>query len=204
VPQCITAAEAAGFGRIIMGVLDWDQPARRQGPQDTHHPHDTIERLCLDSGWVFISREVDYYRVRSGGHQSNVYVDIRSSERFSNMLFQCWFPIRFSLEKPPSGLFGRVLLRSHDLHWSAWRLCIGGSCEACLYLCTVLPAGSVNAALFRDVCEEMAGETRAFLHELRDKFNYGPGTAVGDPPPKGRSGVSAPPIQTDFGYRYLT
>ena len=100
-----------------MGVLDWDQPARRQGPQDTHHPHDTIERLCLDSGWVFISREVDYYRVRSGGHQSNVYVDIRSSERFSNMLFQCWFPIRFSLEKPPSGLFGRVrhVVRAVDI-----------------------------------------------------------------------------------------
>lgn len=175
-----------------MGVLDWGPSGPQQGPQRSHAPQPpafSIEQLCRASGWVFINQEVDQYRVRSGGPQSNVYIDIRSSERFSNLVFQSWFPIRFSLEKPPAGLFGRVLLRSLDLTWAAWNMSIGQSTEACLCVVARFPAAAMNAGLFRDVCDEIAGEIRAFHQELRDKFSYGMGDVVVDPSQSYRSGV---------------
>ena len=135
-----------------MGVMDWNVPARRQEPPgrpQVRGTADLIEQCCRETDWVFVSREVDLYRVRSGDHRSNVYVDIRHSERFSSVVFQSWFPIRFSLEKPPAGLFARVLLRSLELRWASWQLSIGQSAEACLCVCARLPVEAVNGRLFR-------------------------------------------------------
>ena len=82
---------------------------------------DLIARLCDETGWVLTGREADRYQVRSGDHRANVYIELRYSERYRNAVFQSWFPVRFSLEKPPAGLFARVLLRSSSLTWSPGR-----------------------------------------------------------------------------------
>jgi hypothetical protein len=133
---------------------------------------DLIEGLCHESGWVLTGREVDRYQVRSGDHRSNVYIELRHSDSYRNIVLQSWFPIRFSLEKPPSGLFARVLLRSSSLTWSSWSLNIGPNCDAALVVGASLPVAGMNAALFCNVCEEMAGEIRGFRQELYEKFAY--------------------------------
>jgi hypothetical protein len=177
-----------------MGVMTWALPAplpEPRGRPQVRGTADVIEQRCREAGWVFVSREVDLYRVRSGDYKSPVYIDIRSSERFSSAVFMSWFPIRFSLEKPPAGLFARVLLRSLSLTWGSWQMSIGQSSEACLCVRARLPAAALTAELFRDVCEEIAGEIRAFHQELHDKFAYNMGTVMTDgPTPGGRGGLA--------------
>ena len=124
-------------------------------PSDPRQGGDLIDRLCRDAGWVVTGREVDRYEVRSADHRKNVYIELRYDERHPNIVFQSWFGIRFSMERPPSGLFARVLLRGTSLCWASWRLHLGQSCEACLAVSASLPRSAMNAGLFRDVCEEM-------------------------------------------------
>jgi hypothetical protein len=137
-----------------------------------------IERLCRETGWGFIGQEAGRHQVQSRGTRSPVAIDVCYGERQVNVLFQSWFPIRFSLEKPPAGLFARVLLRSHALNWSAWQMSIGGSCEACLYLSASVPRTALDACLFQAVCTEIAEELRQFHVELHDKFAYDLGGVV--------------------------
>lgn len=131
-----------------------------------------IESLCRTIGWVVTRREADIYQVRSGDHRANVYIEIRYNERSPNVVFQSFFPIRFSLDEPPAGLFGRVLLRTASLTWASWALNIGESCDAQLCVNAGLPTTALDARLFGKVCEEIAAEIRGMRQELHDKFAY--------------------------------
>jgi hypothetical protein len=171
------------------------RPARQPAwpePSSSRQGGDAIEHLCRDAGWVVTGREVDRYEVRSADHRKNVYIELRYNERYPNIVFQSWFGIRFSMEKPPAGLFARVLLRSTSLCWASWSLHLGQSCEACLTVRASLPKSAMNAGLFRDVCEEIADEIRGFRQELHEKFAYDLGGAAPEAMPRDvRGGVPA-------------
>lgn len=190
---------ARGIARDVTGGV---RTVRRTDRQGVYGPpmryaelprYDLIERLCRESGWVLASREADFYRVRPGDHRAIQYVEIRYGERFAQVLFQSFFPIRFSLQPPNPGLSERLLMRNRNLHWSSWTATIGGSCEQVLYVGASLPAAGLNAWLFGQVCSEMVNEIAAFQQELHDKFRYGLGGAVLEtpclPPQPGRGGV---------------
>ena len=49
---------------------------------------------------------------------------------------------------------------------------IGPNCDAALVVRASVPAAVMDAGLFRDVCEEIAGEIRGFRQELHEKFAY--------------------------------
>jgi hypothetical protein len=155
---------------------------RQAGPKQRLSP-DLIERLCRETGVVFVSREADRYEVRNGDHASTRYISVWYSDRFTNVMFQSWFPIQFSLEQEPKGLFARVLLRNGQLHWSGWSMAIGGSCEACLTLVANVPPSALDAHLFASVCGEMVAEINAFHQELHDKFRYAAGGRMVDASP---------------------
>ena len=130
--------------------------------------------------------------MRSRGTLSPVAIEVCYGERQVNVLFQSWLPIRFSLERPPAGLFARVLLRGHPLNWSAWQMSIGGSCEACLYVSASVPRTALDARLFQEVCTEIANEIRGFHQELHDKFAYDLGGVMPEAMPReARGGVPA-------------
>lgn len=151
-------------------------------PHRLQPPQDFIERLCHESGWLLVSRENDIYTVRSGDHtvQQNVYV--RWNPRLRNVLFQGFFPVRFSLEREAPGLNARLLMRNRDLCWSSWAMDIGQSCEACLHVAASLPPENLDARLFGRVCQEIVGEINAFHAELRSKFQYSVGQVSVDNP----------------------
>jgi hypothetical protein len=134
-----------------------------------------IERLCRRSGkWAVIEFDrVDRYQVRTttARHLCEVTVRHVSGKRACTR-FQCWLPVQFSLQNPPSGLFGRLLMRSWDLRWSAWHINIADSCEASACLSVLIPNAALDARLFDDICREMTEEVLSFHRELRDKFNY--------------------------------
>jgi hypothetical protein len=167
-------------------------PAGRPEPPRRRGGGNLIERLCRQTGWVLTGREADRYQVRSGDHRPPIYIELRYSERAPNIVLQSFFPIRFSMEKPPSGLFARVLMRGTALSWASWGLSIGPNCDAALVVSAGLPRAGLSAALFRDVCEEIAGEIRGFRQELHDKFAWDLGGAAPEAMPwEKRSGVPA-------------
>ena len=131
-----------------------------------------IESLCRKTGWVVTRREADIYQVRSGDHRQNVYIEIRYSERSPNVVFQSFFPIRFSLTNPPNQLFARVLLRTASLSWASWALNIGENCDAQLCVNAGVPTTALDARLFGKVCDEIADEVRGMRQELHEKFSY--------------------------------
>jgi hypothetical protein len=143
-----------------------------------------IERLCQETGWGLLGQEAGRYQVRSRDTDSPVAIEVCYGERQVNVLFQSWLPIRFSLERPPAGLFARVMLRGHTLNWSGWQMSIGGSCEACLYLSASVPRTALDAGLFQEVCTEIADELRDFHLELHDKFAYDLGGVAAEAMPR--------------------
>lgn len=185
-----------------MGIFDRGQLFRRLEPRSIR-PENTIERLCREIGWLFVGQEGDHYRVRTADRQSSVYLDVKYSEHTVNTLIASWFPIRFSLERPPAGLFARLLLRSIELRWSSWQMSIGGSSEACLCVSATLPTGSLKASLFHIVCKEVADEIRAFHLELHNKFAYAIGIATSDPLPRHTPSQTLIDQDGDPGIRFL-
>ena len=111
-----------------------------------------------------------WLRTTSGREVHDVLVGYH--RKFHNTVFQTWLPIRFSLDNPPSGLFGRLLMRSWDLRWSAWIVNIGESCEATICVKACIPTVALDAKLLDGICQEQTEEVAAFQKELRDKFNW--------------------------------
>lgn len=188
----MTLAWLAGLRRAA-----FRQPAPARRPASGEPPRrrgngDLIERLCRKSGWVVTRREGDHYQIRSGDHRPAVCIEVRYSQNCRNIVMQSWFPVRFSLEKPPAGLFARVLLRSSSLVWGSWTMNLGPNCDAALVVAVTLHTSGLTAELFRDVCEEIAGEIRAFTQELHDKFAYDLGGVMPEATPwEVRGGVPA-------------
>jgi hypothetical protein len=156
------------------------RPHRERPLERRLRSEDLIVRLCDESGWLLVSQEHDHYVVRSGDPTTQQYVNIRWKPTAHNVLFTCWFPVRFSLERDAPGLNARLMLRSRDLHYAAWKMDIGGSTEACFYVGSSLPASSLDSRVFGFVCQEITWEINAFHAELRSKFAYGGGQVGGD------------------------
>jgi hypothetical protein len=171
------------------------QAGQRVPPQAEHRPppqaEELIPRLCQESGrWVLVRQQHDAYWVRTSDPGRLVEIYIRCSGDAFTVLFQAYFDPRFRLDNPPSGLFGRVLLRNHDLHLSNWAMYIGESCEACLYVAAMIPKAALTASLFDKVCRELVDEINGFKRELHDKFLYDP-----PPPPGGHGGGGQPEVR---------
>lgn len=129
-----------------------------------------IPELCRASGWPLVAQECGRYTVASNDTRGRRYIVVKSREPVSNVVFTATFPIRFSLEKTPQGLFARLLLRSVSLRYCAWVMDIMDSCEGQPYLAASVPAAALDARLFGDICREMVAELHSFHQELRDKF----------------------------------
>jgi hypothetical protein len=141
-----------------------------------------IPRLCAESSrWTVVSREVDAYQVRNDDGRRPVYIRVNQSRGATTTHFQAFFPIRFSLEREPPGLFARILLRNFHLKLATWGMFIGGSCEACLYLAAQVPTAGLDAAWFDFICEEILAEMNSLQDELHAKFSYQVAAPGNDP-----------------------
>ena len=150
---------------------------------------DLVERLCEESGkWLIASRLGDRYSVVNADRMTQRFIDVRTCEEMAFVKFTAEFPVRFSLDREPRGLFARVLMRCIPLHFANWRLDIGESCEAVLYLFASQPRAAMDARLFNAICQEMVQELRDFHTELVEKFRYG-GGAADMPGQQSRGGV---------------
>ena len=147
---------------------------------------DLMTRLCRESGrWLITRRGGDCVWVQANDNRAVCEIMIRDSTNVLSVLFQNWFPVRFSLQNPPSGLFGRLLLRNLELHFAGWAVSIGESCEACLTLAAQVPRSALTASLFDFICREIRDEINGFHQELHDKFLYSMGTPAQPPLPGG-------------------
>jgi hypothetical protein len=147
-------------------MFQWNTPAARP-------PEALIPRLCRESGrWLVIGQQADLYRVRANDHKPIVEIDIRCPGGGPAVLFQAWFPVRFRLDNPPSGLFARLLLRNIDRGFAKWSMVIGQSCEACLTISGLVPLRALVASLLDCVCGEIRDEILGFQAELHEKFSY--------------------------------
>ncbi len=149
---------------------------------------DFITRLCRETGWLMIGREGDLYAVRSAGSGGVRLIDVRHTQGGGWVKFTAQFPVRFPLDRTPSGLFARLLLRSRALKHSHWLMDLWGGLEALPYLYGQWPESVMTASFFDATCREIDGEIRGFHQELRDKFQgdmtrpAGPASAGPDTP----------------------
>jgi hypothetical protein len=138
--EAVTAGELLAVGVPLRGGIGEMQLFRRE----------MIPRLCEESGrWVVISSEAGDYRVRNADGRATVYINVYQRPGTCDTLFQANFPIRFSLEREPAGLFARVLMRNFSLKFSSWMMYIGESCEACLILAGRVPTVALEVAWFQ-------------------------------------------------------
>ncbi len=162
-----------------------NQPGKPMPP----HEEELIPRLCRESGrWLVVRREGDCHIVQATDHRAVKEITVRDCTNSYTVLFQAWFPVRFPLDNPPSGLFGRVLMRNLDLYFSGWAVSIGGSCEACLTLAALVPRQALDARLFDNVCREVRDELIGFHQELHAKFLYAAPPFPASPPVRGDGG----------------
>ena len=142
---------------------------------------DLIPRLCKESGrWMVVSKEASDYRVRNNDGRRPVNITITQRPGVSTAMFQAFFPVRFSLEREPKGLFGRILLRNFEMkHGAAWSMYIGQSAEACLTLVAKVPIAALDAGRLNVTCDEIVNEMNAFQQELHDKYRYEAGLPAG-------------------------
>ena len=139
---------------------------------------DLVAHLCRRSGkWYVHNRRGPLHWVCACDEKSMLLIRVSYRPGYF-LMFEAELPIRFSLENPPSGLFGRVLLRSGALKLASWRMDIRESCEAVLYLSVQMPEHRMSGEMFDEVCREMRDEVLALHQELRDKFHYTVGGPV--------------------------
>lgn len=156
-----------------------------------------IELMCRQTGrWAMINFDKqDNFTVRTISACTVYPINVRHHPKRTTTRFQTWLPVRFPLGNPPSGLFGKLLLRSWDLPWSAWCINIVDSCEATACVSALVPSKALDAVLFDAICQEQTQEVAAFHQELRDKFHYagqsGGGFAAAEGRPAG-PGVPMP------------
>jgi hypothetical protein len=183
------------FGTALTGKLRRQSaasPAAAAGPKE----ESWIASLCRQTRkWTVTGFDgQDRFTVRTKGDEVIYPVTVRTSGQSSyGTRFQCFLPLRFPMETPPSGLFGRLMMRSREMDWSAWQLIIVESCEAQLYVTALIPSAVLDAALFDEVCREQTSEVAAFMKELHDKFNCAGGNS---PAPTRPTGPDVPMVRT--------
>jgi hypothetical protein len=133
-----------------------------------------ILEACRTTGdWLITGRSGDWVYVATRQDRRQHEIGVRCSERLVAAKFSCRFPTRFSLQHEPKGLFARMLMRNHDLHYAYWVVHITDSCEAQPYLFAQWPVSALTTAVFNAICKEMHNEVEAFAYELRSRFQYG-------------------------------
>jgi hypothetical protein len=156
---------------------------------------DLVKTFCRKNGnWLIIGREGDRYELCSNDHRAVRYLTVRHQPKIHYIKFSSALPLQFPLDRTPSGLFARMLLRNLELHYCHWNMDLGGSYEARPFLCAQWPVLGMTKTFFESVCREMTEESHGFLQELRDKFQ-GAGTPAG-----GYQGAAAPQAP-DVRYR---
>jgi hypothetical protein len=141
-----------------------------------------VEQRARQGGWHLLRRTGDNYLLRFADDDVTRLVAVKHGDGSHFVRFSAKFPILFSLDRTPHGLFGRLLLRNGDLELSTWHMDIAEHCEAQIYLCSQWPVEVVTSAFFDAVCHELVGEIRSFHQELRDKFH---GSGAAQPRPSG-------------------
>jgi hypothetical protein len=173
-------------GAVTMGV-----PAKGES---------LIEWSARLSGWAMYSHRGDFYTIQSRdcpGDAKFVTVNYRDGDGY--VKFSSIFPLRFSLERTPQGLFARLMLRTVSLHWAAWAMDIQQACEAQPYLVGIWPTETMTPRLFNMICLEMVGEIRSMQQELRDKFSYGVGDFANNTGGGGATGQARVSVQAQPG-----
>ena len=66
---------------------------------------------------------------------------MRHQPKIHYIKFSSALPLQFPLDRTPSGLFARMLLRNLELHYCHWNMDLGGSYEARPFLCAVAGPG---------------------------------------------------------------
>jgi hypothetical protein len=146
-----------------------------------------IEACRATGDWQIMARRGDWWTVANTDDGRQHDIAVRYSEKLVVVKFLCHFPIRFSLEHEPKGLFARLLMRNHDLHYAFWVMQIGDSCEGQPYLFAQWPLSALTTAVFNAICKEMYNEIEAFGRELRGSFKFSGGYA----PAHDKAGVPA-------------
>jgi hypothetical protein len=132
---------------------------------------DLVTRLCRESGrWFITGREGDSYDLRSNDAAAIRFLSVRHRPDVDYVMFNAALPLRFPLDRTPSGLFARMLLRNVGLKYCHWNMDLRGSLEAVAYLHAQWPILGMTAGFFDSLCREMTEEIRGFHQELRDKF----------------------------------
>ena len=132
---------------------------------------DFVTRMCRLSGrWAVIGREGDSYDLRSDDTRAVRYLSVRHRPDVGYVMFHAALSLRFPLDKTPSGLFARMLLRNVRLKFCHWNLDLRGSFEASAYLNAQWPTPGMTHEFFGSLCREMAEEVSGFHQELRDRF----------------------------------
>ena len=164
-----------GWGPDPSPVIDTVEGA----PMGILNRKNAIARLCEETGnFAFLKAEGVTHYVVPNGPQRRHRLEIKHDARFENVTLQGFFPIRFSLEKTPSGLFARVLMRSFELHFASWCVIMTESCEAGLCVRACVPRAALDSRLLDRVCTEIIDELEGFQKELREKFAYTPGQGI--------------------------
>jgi len=99
-------------------------------------------------------------------------IGVRESDKLEFVKFSGSLRMRFSLERPPSGLFARLLMRNSFLQYPAWAVEIRESCEAMPYLFASVHRLLMDAKLFHTICDQIHHELDLMDKELHDKFRY--------------------------------
>lgn len=133
--------------------------------------NDLIRKLCKGTGrWIVIGQEGDVYDLRSNDASRVRHACVRWRADVQFIMFQAYLPLRFPLDRTPSGLFARMLLRNMDVSFAHWHMDLRGSAEAVAYLAGQWPLAGMTPKFFDAVCREMTDEVHAFHQELREKF----------------------------------
>ena len=127
--------------------------------------------MCRLTGqWIVVGREGDSYELRSDDRRTVRTLSVRHRPDADYLMFQAALPLRFPLDRTPSGLFARMLLRNVGLKYSHWNLDLRGSFEASAYLSAQWPKPGMTPGFFASLCREMVDEAAGLHQELRDSF----------------------------------
>ena len=150
---------------------------------------DFVTRMCRLSGrWTITGREGDGYDLRSNDARAVRYLSARHRPGVDYVMFHAALPLRFPLDRTPSGLFARLLLRNAGLQFCHWNLDLRGGFEASAYLHAQWPVPGMTPEFFDSLCRELTEEVRGFHQELRDKF-------LGDGSPSVRLATGGPDVR---------
>jgi hypothetical protein len=164
-----------------------------------------VESLVRQSGLHIINRDADRYWLRFLDGSPARIVHVKHGENMCTMGFTAELAIRFPLDKEVQGLFARLMMRSTELCYASWRMDIGGSTQAIVYLYAQAQVLGLSDVRFQAIIREMTAELLAVEAELRAKFSWGrnAGSVQTPPPQQAAAGVPACRTPDSRGITFL-